>query len=154
METRRHGRGGAGILFWRKGASDLPEILLGLRARSIRHAPGTWSHPGGSLHPGEDPLCGAVREAEEETGEGLRRGLFSDSTRFREPVRLRVLSFRPLVDYEYTTYSCEVLESPPRWPSRNWEHEDFGWFPVDRLPSPLHREACASIRELLGRLPD
>lgn len=150
MEKRKeHAKGGAGILYWRKGPTGGVEVLLGLRARTIKHAPGTWSHPGGSLKAGEGPLAGALREAREETCEGLPAVDLRSKAHFREPEALRKLSFLPIARYEYSTFGCEVLESPPAWPQPNWEHETMAWFPVDRLPSPLHGEARTSIRKLL-----
>ncbi len=148
-KRREHAKGGAGILYWRQATAGGVEVLLGLRARTIKHAPGTWSYPGGSLKPGEDELAGALREVREETCDGLSAVDLRSNVHFHEPKVLRRLSFLPLVDYEYSTYSCEVLRTPPDWPRPNWEHAAFAWFPIDQLPSPLHGEARSSVRELV-----
>lgn len=44
------------------------ELLLTERAHHMRSHPGQVSFPGGSLDPGETPLAGALREAQEEIG--------------------------------------------------------------------------------------
>ncbi|OAA28137.1 ADP-ribose pyrophosphatase [Frankia sp. EI5c] len=58
--------GAAGVLL---RAADLgePRYLLVLR-HPRSHQGGTWAVPGGALLPGESPLDGALREAEEELG--------------------------------------------------------------------------------------
>lgn len=44
------------------------QVLLTRRARDLRAHAGEVSFPGGRLRPGEAPLAGALREAEEEVG--------------------------------------------------------------------------------------
>lgn len=48
-----------------------PHLLLTRRPKHLSRHPGQLSAPGGRVHPGEDPLEAALREAEEEIG--LRR---------------------------------------------------------------------------------
>ncbi|MGW7265754.1 NUDIX hydrolase [Streptomyces sp. NPDC054842] len=60
----------AGCVLWRRfpGTGDLRLCLV--------HRPkyDDWSHPKGKLKPGEDPLAGALREVEEETGYAAEPG--------------------------------------------------------------------------------
>jgi 8-oxo-dGTP pyrophosphatase MutT (NUDIX family) len=145
-------KSGAGILFWRRTAQGHAEVLLGLRALTIRHAPGVWSYPGGSLHPGEGPLAGALRESLEEAGVDFRADLYALPRFAFEGEPLRVLSLSPFLDYSYTTFACEALDVPQDWPRWNWEHERFEWFSLRDLPRPLHsqaRLAIGSLRRLL-----
>jgi 8-oxo-dGTP diphosphatase len=53
--------------------------------RKPHFTPGVWRTPGGGIHPGEDFVAGAVREAYEETGLDveLRRYLVATSATFR-----------------------------------------------------------------------
>ncbi|MBD0840445.1 MULTISPECIES: NUDIX hydrolase [unclassified Streptomyces] len=54
----------AGCVLWRRSPVDGElEICLVHRPKY-----GDWSHPKGKLKHGEDPLAGALREVEEETG--------------------------------------------------------------------------------------
>ncbi|MGW3410887.1 NUDIX hydrolase [Streptomyces sp. NPDC000888] len=56
----------AGCVLWRTSPVDVPgelEICLVHRPKYD-----DWSHPKGKLKRGEDPLAGALREVEEETG--------------------------------------------------------------------------------------
>jgi len=63
----RWGRhGAAGVLFTAPVDGEA-YYLLARRSRFVFH-PGTWGLPGGALRRGEDPLTGALREAEEELG--------------------------------------------------------------------------------------
>lgn len=59
--------GAAGLLIRHTGP-DGPRYLLQRRAPWVHHG-GTWSTPGGALHPGENPRSAALREASEELGQ-------------------------------------------------------------------------------------
>ena len=62
-ETRQ----GAVLVLFGEGPSG-GELLLTERAHHMRSHPGQVSFPGGSLDPGETPIQGALREAQEEIG--------------------------------------------------------------------------------------
>ncbi|MFJ3867147.1 NUDIX hydrolase [Streptomyces nigra] len=68
----------AGCVLWRRspGTGEL-EICLVHRPKYD-----DWSHPKGKLHPGEDPLAGALREVEEETGHTARTGAELPTVRY------------------------------------------------------------------------
>lgn len=64
--NRHWGRfGAAGLLLARRPAE--PQVLLQHRALWSDQG-GTWAVPGGALHPDEEPVAGALREATEEAG--------------------------------------------------------------------------------------
>ena len=67
MVSENHG---AGILVRHCPAGREPRYLLQKRGPHVRHHPGKWDlTAGGELHPGEDPIDGALREFREEMGE-------------------------------------------------------------------------------------
>ncbi|MFK4866818.1 NUDIX hydrolase [Streptomyces sp. CSMPJR101] len=68
----------AGCALWRR-SPDTGELEI-----CLVHRPkyDDWSHPKGKLHPGEDPLAGALREVEEETGHTARPGAELPTVRY------------------------------------------------------------------------
>jgi 8-oxo-dGTP diphosphatase len=69
----------AGCVLWRRPAArtGAPEICLVHRPRYD-----DWSHPKGKLRQGEDPLAGALREVEEETGHTATPGAELPTVRY------------------------------------------------------------------------
>lgn len=68
----------AGCVLWRRSPdTGALEICLVHRPKYD-----DWSHPKGKLHPGEDPLAGALREVEEETGHTARPGAELPTVRY------------------------------------------------------------------------
>ncbi|RDS62439.1 NUDIX hydrolase [Streptomyces sp. M7] len=68
----------AGCVLWRRSPdTGALEICLVHRPKYD-----DWSHPKGKLHPGEDPLAGALREVEEETGHPPRPGAELPTVRY------------------------------------------------------------------------
>lgn len=99
------------------------EMLL-MRRKSDKDEPGTWSIPAGGVEGDENPVDTACRETEEETGVRLdRTGLHPCHQRTRRGV-------------DFVTFATQT---PGRFtPQLNEEHDRYGWFPLDNLPSPLH----------------
>src|SRR5690242_21690571 len=62
---RHWGRYGAAGLLVAASADDVTHVLLDQRAEWV-HQGGTIGVPGGAIHPGEEPLDAALREASEE----------------------------------------------------------------------------------------
>jgi putative (di)nucleoside polyphosphate hydrolase len=62
--------------------NDAKQVWVGQRLDSTIEA---WQMPQGGLDPGEDPLAGALRELEEETG--IRRGLVEIVARAKDELR-------------------------------------------------------------------
>jgi 8-oxo-dGTP pyrophosphatase MutT (NUDIX family) len=140
---RHWGRAGAAGLLLHRSGRDGIEVLLQLRA-VWSHLGGTWSTPGGALHPGEAPQEGALREAEEELG------LLPDDV---------VLGARSVDDHGGWAYTT-VLATPARSlePADlrlNGESEGAAWFPVGDLRRvPLHPGLAASLDRLLPLLAE
>ena len=135
---RHWGRAGAAGLLLHRSGPDGTEVLLQLRA-VWSHLGGTWSTPGGALHPGEAAHEGALREAQEELG------LLPDDV---------VLGARSVDDHGGWAYTT-VLATPARSlePADlrlNGESEGAAWFPVGDLRRvPLHPGLAESLDRLL-----
>lgn len=79
----------AGCVLWRRSPVDGElEICLVHRPRY-----GDWSHPKGKLKHGEDPLAGAMREVEEETGFGCVPGPRLPTVRYLANGRSKEVSY-------------------------------------------------------------
>jgi 8-oxo-dGTP diphosphatase len=65
---RHWGRhGAAGLLIFNVGDDEEVRFLLQERSAGVQYG-GTWSTPGGAMHPGENPVNAAAREFQEELG--------------------------------------------------------------------------------------
>jgi 8-oxo-dGTP pyrophosphatase MutT (NUDIX family) len=142
------GRGGAGIVFY----CSLDEtILLGKRSNWVTD-PGTWGYPGGAVDEGwqntpiEDPVTDedvffetATREASEECG-SLPPGMsFSSRTTFEDE------------GFCYVTYLCKLsYEQKSAWrpTPADGEMDEWDWFELDDLPSPLHPKLVSTLQRL------
>ena len=119
----------AGILF---RVSVGPLYLLLKRADT-----GEWCIPGGHLEGDETPLEAAERECREEIGtcpDGLRWAVRRNSIPSGKGI--------------FTCYQQEVAE--PFEPELNEEHTNWGWFPPDALPQPMHRKVAETIERVTG----
>lgn len=135
MATRQNPIPGSGGFWGSAGAGVLPlalstgRVLLGLRSEDVNEG-GTWGVWGGAFQGahGEDdePVAAfaALREFREETRwDGEDGGL----------VPLLVFE-RP--GFRYFNF---LLPLPKQFtPLLNWEHDEAGWFDLDRLPEELH----------------
>lgn len=98
-----------------------------------------WGVPGGKLDWGEAARACAEREIREELGIDIEAS--------------RVLAVTDMVadDYHWVaiTYAVEAFEGEPAIQEAHAIHE-WGWFPLDALPSPLTaatRDAVAALRD-------
>jgi len=128
----------AGCVLWRRSAAGgAPEICLVHRPKYD-----DWSHPKGKLKPGEDPLSGALREVEEETGRTATPGA--------ELPTLRYLANGRPKEVRYW-----AAEAGPGTFVPTDEVDRIAWLPPsaarDRLTQPRDRDL---VDELLAALRD
>ncbi len=124
----------AAVLILRAGA-----LLLVRRCREPYL--GYWDIPGGFLNEHETPADGARREAREETGLEVRL--------------LEFLGFY-LDTYEYcgdrfTTLNCYFIAEAEGTPQAGDDADDFGWFPLDDLPTAIAFEHAPRVLADLRR---
>jgi 8-oxo-dGTP diphosphatase len=147
MRRRHWGRYGAAGLLVVASADDVSHVLLDERADWV-HQGGTIGVPGGAIHPGEQPIDAALREAGEEVF-GLE-GLAVDAVAHH---------VEPCPDCERWTYTTIVTRAPSLLPVRPRSMESAGltWVPVaDVHQLPLHpgfEAAWPALRKLLRLLP-
>lgn len=128
MENLRIGVG-VGVLVMRNG-----KVLLGRRntdpetADSELHAEGTWTMPGGKMHFGESFEEAGCRELEEETGLIAKQ----------ESLKVISLANDRVADAHFVTIGllCESSLGEPEVKEPD-EITEWGWFPIDKLPSPV-----------------
>jgi 8-oxo-dGTP diphosphatase len=89
--------GAAGLIIYNHGADGEVRYLLQQRGEGVNLS-GTWSTPGGGLHRGESPVCGAKREAIEELG----------SAHIKHLKHTAIIT----VDYGGWQYHTVLMESP------------------------------------------
>jgi 8-oxo-dGTP pyrophosphatase MutT (NUDIX family) len=133
------GRRGAGALIY---CPKTRHLLLGLRSGDVME-PYTWGGFGGKIDDDDvDPLDAALREVNEETE-------FDPSN---------LISAEHLWTYETPTFSYFnylMLAKAEFEPQLNWENDDFGWFPLDALPTPQHYGLVAVLpylQKAIGKL--
>lgn len=122
LRTGFWGRKAAGVLFL---AATTGRLGLVLRSWNVLE-PGTWGVVGGAVDPSEDKRKAAAREALEEVGLKV------------SPKALRALDvFKAANGFEYHTFLAVLPKECPAC-RLNWENDDFAWFDLSSLPSPLH----------------
>ena len=107
--------------------------------RKPQFAADVWRPPGGGIHPGEDFVAGAVREALEETGlrVDLRRYLVASRALFTNGGR--ELRWRTHVFLAETT-DTEIVPADPG------EIAEARWGTLDELAGPLRERLLATGR--------
>lgn len=102
---------------------------------------GHWALPGGGVEADEMPAHGAMREAREEMGVDVNPASLRELDKSATPNGLA-----------FHTYAARA---PAKFrPILNDEHEGYGWFPLDRLPDPLHPAVARTLKERVGVAED
>ncbi len=134
--------------FWGKfGAAGLlvhhPTSGILLQHRALwSHQGGTWGLPGGALHLGEDPVDGALREANEEAAV--------------PPSSLEIL-FRKVFDVGYWRYTTVVARATSYFEPEISDPEslELRWVGLTDVGElPLHTGFAAAWPELRRRLEE
>ncbi|GAA2288080.1 DNA mismatch repair protein MutT [Streptomyces ruber] len=126
----------AGCVLWRRSAT------AGTLELCLVHRPkyDDWSFPKGKLKRGEDPLAGALREVEEETGQRCAPGARLATARYLADGRPKQVSY----------WSAEALGGRFE-PGR--EVDRIVWLPPDeareRLTQPRDRELVDDLLTVL-----
>ena len=116
----------AGILIYYKD-----DVLLLKRSNKVRYN-GNWSVPGGHIEQNESPESAAKREVFEETmimisGPVDKIGTFQEDNRFMMFAKELEHKVEPVIDDE---------------------HDDWGWFNKDKLPTPTAPFVLETIKEI------
>ncbi|MCX7898518.1 MAG: NUDIX domain-containing protein [Methylocystis sp.] len=112
----------AGVLF----VDPQGRVLLLKRADS-----GEWACPGGGIEPSETPAQAALRECDEEMGEG--RHPFEPSAAIDGPIAVTNI---PDGSGQFATFLCRAGSAFV--PALNDEHTDAAWVPPEDAPEPVH----------------
>lgn len=118
------------------------ELLL---VRS-KHGQQLWGFPGGVLNKRENPVDGARRELQEETG-------LSVAVEDLEIVGVHVQEHGRHLDCLYRVRAPRPAADVPLHTDDTFEIAEIGWFPLDALPS-LRYETERSCRLYPGLLTD
>jgi 8-oxo-dGTP diphosphatase len=132
---------GFGVILEKDG-----QILLGKRhpdpdkADSAFRSAGEWSLPGGKLDWGESFEDGAIREVKEETGIDIKNPeVISVHNCMNDHAHFMTVG---LVAHEWTG-EAQVMEPD--------EMTEWGWFPLDNLPSPRYFPSFEVIENYLQK---
>lgn len=120
----------AGVLI---KAKDTNRVLLVLR-NSICDEPNTWALVSGGINDGEDVL------------EGLKREVYEELSVNPDIIKYDFNSTEKGDGFDFFYY--EGFTEHEFLPILNEEHDDFGWFDENDLPSPLYPEAINKIKNI------
>ena len=129
----RWGSEAAGLLLVERHSH---RVLLVKRSMSVQD-PGVWAVPGGRVEPGQSLYAAARTEVVEELG----------SLPF---IRLRYQDTYRSGGFTYVTFVATVDDAVAQeWQIElDWENDDYGWFSLDKLPTPLHPNVQRVLNEL------
>lgn len=116
------------------------KVLMARRAASSTY-PGYWDFPGGGLEAGEGPLDAAIREGIEELGSLPRL-----------KIDINPAWYTPSHDFAFASFLAHLDPSRQIWePVINQEHDDWGWFSLNRLPDPIIPGPIEAIQKFFGK---
>lgn len=102
-------------------------ILLGKRSAPDFHA-GHWCGFGGTIEPGEQPLDTAIREINEEASISPDMIDISPNELYFDVDPISNFTFKTYLGISENEFDVKL----------NKEHDDYGWFSLMKLPSPMH----------------
>ena len=120
----------AGVLI---KALDTNRVLLILRSDKCSE-PFKWALVSGGINEGEDTL------------EGLKREVFEELGTNPDILKYEFTYTETEGDMEFFYY--EGFTEHEFSPILNEEHDDFGWFDEDNLPSPLYSKVGNKIKDI------
>lgn len=147
----------AGLLMYRRGASGI-EVFLAHPGGPFfaRKDDGVWTLPKGELEPGEDPLAGAQREFEEETGMRPESPTFLALGEVKQAGGKSVIAFAFEGDFGDRELRCNTFEL--EWPPRSGKKRTFpeldrvAWFGIEEARRKLNPAQVVLIDRLLAQL--
>src|SRR5437588_5593325 len=143
----------AGILMYRRGPADDPELLLVHPGGPFwaKKDLGAWSIPKGEYVEGENPLTVARREFEEETGKATA-GELIELGDLVSPGRKIVTAFALEGDLDPAALRSNMFEL--EWPPRSGRRKSFP--EIDRAqwfsPGEARQKILSGQREFITRL--
>ena len=100
--------------------------------------PPIWAMVSGTMDDGEDPLV------------GIKRELFEEIFHRQENVEIKFgpphIEQEPEKNREF--YYYEAFTNEEFTPILDWENLDSGWFPKNKLPSPLYNGLAEKIAKI------
>lgn len=123
-------------------------LLMNKRSRNCRDEHGRWDPGSGSMEFGETLHQTVKREIREEycvTPKNIKLWAVNNALRFNGKIRTHWVAF--LFTVEVDPKKCKIGEPD--------KMDDIGWFPIARLPRPLHSmtlKHLKMIREHGGKI--
>lgn len=119
-------------------AKDTKHVLLLLRSQDV-YEPGTWGMPGGKVDGDESTETAVRREVREEMNYTKKFSMIPSYT---------------FSSGEFKYYNFLGVVSKEFAPRLDWENDDFGWFNLENLPSPLHFGVVALLKNSFSEIKD
>ena len=113
------------------------EFLLMKRSLEVDNYPNTWSIPGGGVEDDEIPYQAAIRELFEETQ--------IDSSELEFEDYLGIIERESKEAFHIFLWSSESKLTP----ILDFEHTEYGWFKLSRLPEPMTYEMIEKLFEIV-----
>lgn len=149
----------AGILPYRNN-SGIIEIMLVHPGGPFwaKKDEGAWSIAKGLAEEGEDLLCSAKREFEEETGMALRAGAseFFELGSIKQPGGKTVTAFAVQMDIDTSKIKSNTFEI--EWPPKSGLLNSFpeidraGWFAVEEAQKKILKSQSEFLSRLLAKI--